>query len=83
MEGKLIGEVSNFFEHVSVAAIKLTGNVKLGATIRIVGGDKDFTEIVDSMQLQHKNVTSAKKGDEIGIRISDKARKGYKVYLVK
>jgi len=83
MEGKQIGVVSNYFEHVGVAAIKLTAGLKLGDTVRIVGGDKDFTEVVDSMQVEGKNVDFAKKGEGVGIKISDIARKGYKVFLVK
>lgn len=83
MEGKQIGTVINFFEHVGVAAIQLTGSLKLGNTIRIVGGDADFTEVVDSMQVDGKGVDSAKKGDGVGVKISEKVRKGYKVYLVK
>ena len=55
MEGKLIGEILNYFEKIGVAAIKLIGDLKLGDTIRIVGGDKDFTEVVDSMQIDGKN----------------------------
>ena len=35
------------------------------------------------MQLQHDKVEKAKKGDEIGVKISDKVRKGYKVFKVK
>ncbi len=82
MEGKLIGEVFNFFERVGVIAIKLTDKLKLGDSIRIVGGDADFTEVVDSMQIDGKNIQAAKKGDDVGIKISGKARKGYKVYRV-
>ena len=83
MEGKQIGEVSNYFEHVNVAAIKLTAGLKVGDKVRIVGGEADFEEKVKSMQLQHEKVEKAKKGDEIGVKISEKARKGYKVFLVK
>jgi putative protease len=82
MEGKLIGEVFNFFEKVGVIAIKLTDKLNLGDSIRIVGGDVDFTEVVDSIQIDGKNISSAKKGDDVGIKISGKARKGYKVYRV-
>ena len=82
MEGKQIGVVSNYFEHVGVAAIKLAGSIKLGDTLRIVGGDKDFEQVIDSMQINHKFVESAKKGDEIGVKITEKVRKDYKVYKV-
>ncbi len=82
MEGKEIGRVFNFFEKVGVIAIELTDSLKLGDTIRIVGGDADFTEVIDSMQIEGENVEKAKKGDRIGIKISEKAHKGYKVFKI-
>ena len=82
MEGKPIGSVFNFFEKVGVIAIELEAPLKLGDTIRIVGGDKDFTEVVDSMQIEGKNVEKAKKGNRVGIKISEKVHKGYKVFKV-
>ncbi|MEM0465578.1 MAG: hypothetical protein QXW97_02650 [Candidatus Pacearchaeota archaeon] len=82
MEGKLIGEVFNFFEHVGVIAVELKENLKVGDTIRVVGGERDFKEVVKSMQIEGKNVTEAKKGDRVGIKVSEKAHKGYKVYKV-
>ena len=82
MKGKEIGVVMNYFEHVGVAAIRLTGNLKLGDTIRIVGGEVDFEQVVDSMQIHHKFVENAKKGDEIGIKVSEKVRKDYKILKV-
>ncbi len=75
-----IGEVTNYFDHVKAAAIKLSKPLKIGEKIEIKGGNVDFEEIVKSMQINRKNVTSAKKGDEIGIIVSQKVRKGYKVF---
>ena len=83
MADKQIGKVSNYFAHIGVAAIKLTTGLKKGDKIRIVGGEIDAKETVKSMQLQHDKVEKAKKGDEIGIKIKAKVRKGYKVFLVK
>ena len=79
-EPKHIGVVSNFFEQVGVAAIKLTSPLKIGDKIRLVGGDVDAEEIIKSMQIQHEAVKSAKKGDEIGVKIGSKVRKGYRVF---
>ena len=79
--GKPIGVISNYFENISVAAIKLSAALKKGDEIRIVGGEStDFTQEVESMQIHHDKVEKAKKGDEIGLKISEKVRKGYKVY---
>lgn len=82
MEGKEIGRVFNYFEKVGVIAIELEASLKVGDSIRIVGGEHDFTEVVNSMQIDGKNVEKAKKGDSIGIRVSEKVHKGYKVYKV-
>jgi len=75
-----IGVVSNYFDHVGVAAIKLKTGLKKGDKIRVVGGNIDFKQTVDSMQIQHKIVSEAKKGNEIGIKLKEKVRKGYKIF---
>jgi translation initiation factor IF-2 len=82
MAEKEIGEVSTFFNHVSVAAIKLTGKLKVGDRIKIKGHTTDIEQLVDSMQIDRKDVKEAKKGDEIGIKINDRVRPNDKVFLV-
>ena len=82
MEQKQIGVVSNYFEHVGVAALKLTEEIKIGDKIRIVGGNTDFEQEIESMQIHHDKVESAKPGDEIGLRVKEKVRSGYKIYKI-
>ena len=81
-KGKQIGEVSNYFDQVSVAAIELEAGLEVGDKIRVCGGGVDFEQKVESMQIQHEKVEKAKKGDEIGIKIKEKVRKGYKVFKI-
>ena len=80
MAEKQIGEVSNYFDHVKVAAIKLKAALKVGDSIGIKGGETDVEQKVDSMQIDREPVEKAKKGDEIGIKVKEKVRKGYKVF---
>ena len=80
MPEKNIGEVSNYFAHVNAAAIKLKSSLKVGDTIKFKGGENDFEQKIESMQIDHKPVTSAKKGDEIGILVKQHVRKGYQVF---
>ena len=81
-EGKLIGKVTHFFSNISVAVIKLTdGSLAVGDTIRIIGGENtDFTQEVKSMEVEHKKIKRAKKGDEFGLKVKEKVREGYKVF---
>ena len=78
-----IGVVSNYFDKVGVAAIKLSKALKVGDKIQLKGGEVEFEQTVESMQIHNKAVEKAKKGDEIGIKVSQKVRKGYKVSKVK
>jgi U32 family peptidase len=80
--GEEIGRIFDYFERVGVIAIELSGNLKVGDSIRIVGGETDFTQNVDSMQIEGKSVTKAKKGDRLGIKVNEKCHKGYKVYKI-
>jgi translation elongation factor EF-Tu-like GTPase len=78
----VIGKVSDFFARPVVAGIELTGALKLGDKIHIKGHTTDMELTADSMQIDNENVTEAKSGDSIGIKISDRARRGDTVYKV-
>lgn len=80
---KEIGFVEHFFGHISVAAIKITnGTLKVGDTIHIKGHTTDFTEKIESMQIDNKDVKEAMSGDDIGIKMTGKCRDHDKVFLV-
>lgn len=81
-EGKLIGKVRHYFGKVGVAVLELTDNLKVGDTIRIVGGETDFTQTVESMEIEHEKIKEAKKRDLVGLKVSQKVREGYKVYKI-
>ncbi|PIS13733.1 MAG: hypothetical protein COT67_00135 [Candidatus Tagabacteria bacterium CG09_land_8_20_14_0_10_41_14] len=81
-EGKLIGKVTHYFGNINVAVIKLTDKLKEGDTIRIVGGETDFNQAVDSMEVEHQKIKEAKKGDSIGLKVAQKVREDYKVFKV-
>lgn len=82
-EGKVIGNVVHYFDKIGVAVIKLDAPLATGDEIRIAGGENtDFTQVVDSMEVDHEKIKKAKKGDEVGLKVKDKVREGYKVYKV-
>jgi len=80
--GKEIGKVSSYFSHVGVAAIKLSGKLKVGDKIHVKGHTTDFELKVGSMQIERKSVKEAKKGEHIGIKVPDKVRPNDTVFLV-
>ncbi|MCK4548232.1 MAG: translation elongation factor-like protein [Candidatus Eisenbacteria sp.] len=78
-----IGKISHYFGKIGVAAIDITaGELKVGDTIHIKGPTSDFTQTVDSMEVEHENVESAKPGDSVGLKVTEHARVTDTVYLV-
>ena len=77
-----IGTITHFYSHLGVGIIALTAPLKVGDTIKVKGHTTDFTQPVDSLQLNHQDIPQAKSGDEVGIKLSDKVRSGDAVFLV-
>jgi len=83
MEEKKVGDVIKFFGKIGVAAIRLTeGSLKVGDTIRIVGHTTDFSQPIDSMQIENKNVQEAGPGADVGVKVKDRVREHDVVYKV-
>jgi putative protease len=83
MERKKIGIVSNYFAKISVAAVEITdGTVSVGDTLHFYGHTTDFESKVLSMQIEHKPVTDAKKGDSVGIKVAERVREKDRVYKI-
>ncbi|OGQ74036.1 MAG: hypothetical protein A3G40_05405 [Deltaproteobacteria bacterium RIFCSPLOWO2_12_FULL_57_22] len=78
-----IGRITHYFSHLGVGIIELTeGELKLGDTIHVKGTHTDFTQTVDSMQVEHQNVTRAEKGKVVGIKVKEKVREHDRVFWV-
>jgi putative protease len=77
-----VGKVSDFFARPVVAGIELTAPLKVGDKIHITGHTTDMELTVESMQINNVDVKEAKAGDAVGVKISDRARRGDTVYKV-
>ena len=77
-----IGSVSDFFAHPVVAGIDLTRTLRVGDQIHIKGHTTDLELTVSSMQINNVNVNEAKAGDAIGIKVTERVRRGDTVYKV-
>ncbi len=82
MEEKEIGIVTHYFGKISVGIVQLKDELKVGDTIRIRGVHDDFTQVVDSMQIEHKQVEKAGKGEMVGIKLVNKVHPNDRVFVV-
>ena len=83
MAEKKVGVVSHYFNHIQVAGIDVTeGELRVGDKIHIKGHTSDFTQNVDSIEIEHENVEVAKPGNSIGIKVVEHAREHDEVFVV-
>lgn len=81
---QILGKIVKYWPKVSVAALKIfTKKLKIGDEIYIVGNKTGIKrEKVQSMQINHKKVLEAEKGEEVGVKVPE-CRKGDDVFLIK
>lgn len=76
---KLIGKVVHYYDKIGVAIIDLDSPLKVGDTVKMMRGEEETTQRVNSMQIDHTAVPQAKKGDVIGLKVDQEVREGTKV----
>lgn len=79
---KRLGVIDDFYGHINVVAFTLEHPLSVGDRIHVRGHTTDLTQTVQSIQINHQNVSSAQAGDAVGIQANDKCRKGDYVYLI-
>jgi putative protease len=82
MEEKEVGKIIHYFGKISVGIIELTDTLRVGDTIHIKGVHDDFTQKVDSIQIEHEQIQEARTGESIGIKVKDIVHEHDKVYKV-
>jgi len=78
-----IGKILKYYQKINVATLKPVSELKLNDEIIIVGKTTGLVKSkISSMEIKNKQIKKAKKGDEVGIKINSKVRKGDDVYIV-
>jgi len=82
MPEKEIGKVTHYYGHIGVGLVELSDSLKVGDTIHVKGHSADFTQNVDSLQIEHASVTEAQSGDVVGLKVPQKVHPQDKVFKV-
>ena len=77
-----VGEVTHYYDKLGVAVIELSADLAIGDEIRISGHGNEFTQEVKSMQVEHKNIKKAEKGQAIGLKVEQPVKDGDEVYKI-
>ena len=82
MPEEVIGKVVGYFAKIGVAAIEMEGEMKIGDTVHFKGHTTDFTQTVESMQIENEPKEEVKAGDSVGMKVQDRVRSHDVIYRV-
>lgn len=79
---KPIGKVIHYYDKLGVVIIDLkSGGLKVGDEIKLKKGEEEFSQKIESLQVDHKEVDKVKKGDSFGLKVNKPTRVGTEVFL--
>ncbi len=82
MDEELVGTVTHYFPKPGVGVVKLSATISLGDTLHFHGHTTDFSQKIESMEIDHATVETAESGAELAIKIDERVRHGDVVYKV-
>lgn len=78
-----IGKVTHYYDKIGVAVVEVVKQpLKVGDTVKISGHDNEFTQTIDSLQIEHKQVNEVPVGESCGMKVSKSVKEGDVLYLV-
>ena len=77
-----IGNITHYFDKISVAVLELSDTLTVGEKIKIDNHGEEFTMTVESMQIEHEEIQEAKKGQSVGMKVTQPVKPGAQVYRV-
>ena len=75
-----VGKIIHYYDKIGVGVVRLESGLNAGDTIHVKGKTSDFEQTIESMQVEHESVAKAKKGDEVAIKLNERAKEGDVVY---
>ena len=82
MEKNLIGKISDYLSKIGVAIVELSDTLSVGDSISIEGTATNVQQTVNSIQIEHESVGSAKKGSSVGLKVDNVVKRGDNVYKI-
>jgi putative protease len=81
-KGTRVGEVTHFYQKISVAVLDLKHELSAGDTVHFLGAHTDFRQIIQSMEIDRQPIEVAQAGSEVAVKVKQRVRGGDSVYLL-
>lgn len=77
-----IGKVTHYYNRIGVAVLAITGDLKIGDVVHILGRTSDLVQTAASLEIEHQIVKSVGPGMEVALKVIEPVRKGDEVFKV-
>jgi F0F1-type ATP synthase beta subunit len=77
-----VGRIEHFYSKASVAVVEVLAPIKKGDKILIRGGTTNFSQVVESMEVEHKPLNDAPAGQRVGLKVAERVRENDIIYKV-
>lgn len=77
-----MGQVTHYYDKLGVAVVDLTAALAIGDQIKIAKDNQTIEQKVESIQVDHKQIDKAKKGDSVGLKVAQPVTNKAIVYKV-
>ncbi len=71
-----LAEVTHYYDRLGVAILKLKAPMHVGDLVTFHRGEQEFSQPISSLQIEHAQVDTAKKGDLVGVKVNEPVKEG-------
>ena len=79
---KRIGKITHYYDRIGVAVLELEDGIKVGDTIHITGRKTDFTQQIQSMEIEHRKMQAVGAGADVALKVVEPVHNGDEIYKV-
>lgn len=78
-----IGKAKNFYVKHNVVEFNAIENFSVGDILLVKGDTTFFKQKIESVEVDRKKVNKVKKGEDVGLKVNERIRKGDNLFIVK
>lgn len=71
-----VGTIIGYYARIGVAVLDLAdGDLRIGDQIRVHGETTDFTQTVESLEVEHQPLEQAQRGTQVALKVRERVRR--------
>lgn len=82
MADKPAGKITHYYDKIGVAVVEVMSPLAVGDEIKVSGHENEFSQKIESMQIEHEQIQKAGKGKVVGMKVEQSVKEHDLVFKV-